>query len=306
LLDSLLQEIKMPPYDRKRRRDDSEERLSENSENAYHTLRELFPTKSWRYLRDKAKNWSGNNVTELIEELLIGDETQGHDSSRDKSLILLDGNETHKLNVYTVDSDSSNNDNMLLDDSVLASESFRGSSNPSTSVKNVHPGASSESGSATVSYMEKNLATLTALFPDVSPIYLQEKAWAIGNNSEKLEAFISESLEKKSNLPSRKEYEQEQEEETALLKVRKMVAADYLTQYEDPHSYFRDTTRVVNESYKAHTSHYLKKHFPSIPFSKIVKVTESHNGHFVPSVKEVEDMSKNNKGKKVIFDSHLK
>ena len=54
----------------------------------YMTLREVFPTKPWRYLRDKAANWSGGNVEQLVEQLLINENISGGEAN--SSVILLD------------------------------------------------------------------------------------------------------------------------------------------------------------------------------------------------------------------------
>ena len=135
-----------------------------------------------------------------------------------------------------------------------------------------------------------NLTMLTDMFPDVSPAYLQDQVGAIGSISAELEALISQILENKSGIPSRKDYDKVQREEIQLLKIRNMVAEDYLCQYEDPHSYFRETN-VVSELYKANTIHCLKSHFPIVTLAMIREVTLKHRNQLVPSFKEVEELA---------------
>jgi len=149
-------------------------------------------------------------------------------------------------------------------------------------------------GTATENYF----TMLIDIFPDISPIYLGEQAHAIGNNSAKLEAFIFHTLENNSGLPTRKDYGKVQSEEMEILKIRNMVAEDYLSQYEDPHTYFRET-RVASESYKAHTLHYLVSHFQSVTLAIIRKVTLKHRNQLVPSFREVEELAMTRKGKKL-------
>ena len=76
---------------------------------------------------------------------------------------------------------------------------------PSNSIEIIDddiPGPSSSNTHAPNTYIERNYSTLSSLFPDVSPVFLQEKAWDIGDDPGKLEQFISQSFENKSSLPS--------------------------------------------------------------------------------------------------------
>jgi len=270
----------MLPQQRKRPlNDDSDDSLSDEAQAAYSALREMFPNKSSRYLRDKVVK--GGRVEELVEQLLISDST-GEDA--DDSVIVLDdavdGDETDGGDDAGCSKD--NNANDVLD-------SAAGQSNVSG------PAASEAHG-----YIERNHSTLCSLFPDVSPIFLQEKALNIGNNQEKLAAFISQSFENKSSLPSRKEYEKLNAKQKEEKKILDMKATDFLFEYPDPHKHFLDTTAAVSDIYKAHALFHITKDFPSVTVSEVQKVLDQYNGHFLPTIKQVETMPSSRKGKKAL------
>lgn len=275
----------MAPQDRKRPRDnDDEEVLGQEAESAYRTLREVFPTKSWRYLRDKAASWAGGNVEQLVEQLLVSETNMGE--ADDSVIVLNDTAESEDV------AGGSNDDTSVVDNSM-----FVGDDDPDPAVR--IPEASGSNSSGGGGYMESNYATLLAVFPDVSPAFLQEQAWNIGNDPGKLEAFISNSLERKSSLPSRKEYEKVQSKKQEEGKIRSMTVPDFLSQYPDPHQHFLDTSTPVSEVYRGHALFYIAKHYPGINLSEVKKVLEKNNGHFVPSIRQVDIMATNKKGKKI-------
>jgi len=288
----------MAPQERKRRREDSENEapLAKDAESVYRTLREVFPTKSWRYLRDKAVNWNGGQVEQLIEQLLMNEGK--NEEACDNSVIVLDDS----VDLAAVAGGSAEDTNNPDDDSnIVADNSICVGENENILT---HEVPADVAKATTSGYMENNYATLLAIFSDVSPIFLQEQAWSIGDNPSKLEAFISNSLERKSSLPSRKEYERDQKKKEAELKVRNMTVKDLLSEYDDPHQHFSDASSAVGDLYKAHALFYITKHFPTFTAHEVEKVMEQYNGHFVPSIKQIEEMSRVKKGKKLPNKSH--
>jgi len=277
----------MAAQKRKRSKDDDpEEALSDEAKAAYRTLREIFPSKSSRYLRDKVEKWPGGRVEELVEQLLMSESSGGANDS----VIVLDD---------TVGDDviaGGSNDNAETADNSIVDEE----------IPDFEAGQSSSSSSAAQNYIERNFSTLSSVFPDVSPVFLQEQAWEIGNDPQKLEAFISNSLEGKSNLPSKKEYEKQQGKQMEERKIRDMKVPDFLSEYADPHQHFLDTTILVSDMYKGHALFYITKHYPSISVSEVQMVLEQNNGHFLPTIKQVEKMPPSKKGKKVAKNCPVK
>jgi len=284
----------MAPRERKRRREDDDDgvALSEEAERAYRTLREVFPTKSWRYLRDRAASWVGGRVEELVEQLLVSESRV--EETGNESVVVLD--DTADLEVQAGPSSDPDPAAEIADNSMYLAEDDQVAVEGSA-------GASTSSGGG---YIENNYATLLAVFPDVSPIYLQEKAWNIGNDPGQLESFISNSLERKSSLPSRKEYEKGLNKRQAENKIRRMTAQEFLSEYQDPHQHFGDTTTPVSELYKSHALFYLAKHYPNMTVSEVKSNLDQHNGHFVPTIKKIEEMKKAKKGKNKIVQKAQK
>ena len=255
---------------------------------AYSALREMFPKKSCVYLRDRVVNWPGGRVEELVEQLLVND-SAGEDA--DDSVIVLDD---------TVD-----------DDEAAGGHATAGYSKDNNANNVLDPGAgqSNVSDPAAVEAqrcIERNHATLCSLFPDVSPIFLQEKASAIGNDSEKLTSFISKSFEHKASLPSRKEYEKLKGKQMEERKILDMKPIDFVSEYPDPHKHFLDITPTMSDVYKAHALFYITKHFPSTTVSEAQKVLDQYNGHFLPTIKHVETMPTSRKGKKMLKNRPVK
>ena len=253
---------------------------------AYRTLREVFPTKSWRYLRDKAVNWSGGSVDALVEQLLMNSENNSEEDN-DSVIVLND------TDGGVEDAEGSNDDGLTADNSLLAEE-----------IVQDHPGQSSStsisSPTAGQGIIENNYSTLCSMFPDVSPVYMLEQARTIGNDPVKLQVIISNSVERKSSLPSRKNFDLQQAKQKEEKKIRGMKVQDFMSEFVDPHQHFLDTTTVVGEKYKAHALFYITKHFPSIPLSEVQKVMEQNNGHFLPTIRQVEKILPSKKGKKVV------
>jgi len=273
---------KRPRYD-----SDDTESLSDKAEAAYQTLVEMFPSKSKKYLKEKAVNWSGERMEALVEQLLV----EGVDN--DKSVIMV---EDSSQELGDEVGGSQNNSFVEEDLTGMADTSIPIDDDNQT----VDLGQSSSSSSKVTNYIENNYSTLCSLFPDVSPIFLQEQAWEIGDDTSKLEAFISNSLERKSSLPSKKEYEKEQLKLSEMKKIRGLTANDFLDQYTDPHQFFLDTTSTVSQLYKEHAVFYITKHFPLVPVSAVQEALAQHNGHFIPTLKQVENFPVGNKkGKKV-------
>ena len=162
------------------------------------------------------------------------------------------------------------------------------------------PSCSSSSGGGPVNYIEKNFATLSSLLPEISPLFLQEKAWNIGNEPGKLEEFISRAFENKSSLPLKKDEKKVENKQIQIEKVKRLNARDFVAEFEDPHAHYRDISRRTSVLYKEHVNFYLKKHF-TVHHAKLKKIVEDNNNLLYPCVKALEALDKGKgkgKGKK--------
>ena len=245
------------------------------------TLIDMFPERSIPYLKEKLSRWHGN-LESLIDQLLSIPPAEEADTTKNESIIVLDDTADSSVN-GNVQAD------LTLDCSTLESPK------PGPSHRQPVSGAASASHLPNT-YIERNYATLSVMFPEVSPVFLQEKAWEIGDNPEALQNFIIHSLEHKSSLPSRKEYDKDAERFTKEREIKTLVAADFLSEHEDPAIFYNDKTRVVTDNYKEHVRHYLVKHFPSVPLSKITQCMNENNSLLVPCMKQLISQSKG-KGK---------
>ena len=231
-------------------------------------LIDMFPERSFKFLKERLSGWKGS-LPDLIDSILNSPE----DSDDDDSGVSM--NETSAdLNV-NASIDSTYLDNTAGSVEVLIPE----------------PGPSTSREDGPVNYIEKNFATLSSLFPEVSPIYLQEKAWTIGNEPEKLEEFISRAFEDKSSLPLKKDEKKVENKQFQVEKVKKLTARDFVAEFEDPHAHYRDTTRRTSVLYKDHVKFYLKKHF-TVHHSKLKKIIEENSNLLYPCLKELETLDK--------------
>ena len=247
------------------------------------TLIDMFPERSFKFLKERLSDWKGS-LPDLIDSILNSPE----DSDDDDSGVSM--NETSAdLNV-NASIDSTYLDNTAGSVELLIPE----------------PGPSSSS-EAPVNYIEKNFATLSSLFPEVSLIYLQENAWKIGNNPGKLEEFISRAFEDKASLPLKKDEKKVENKQLQIEKVKKLTARDFVAEFEDPHAHYRDISRKTSVLYKEHVNFYLKKHF-SVHHSKFKKIVEENKNLFYPCVKALEAVDKGKgkgKGKKTDCATNL-
>ena len=280
------------------------------------TLYDMFPGKSLKYLKIRLANHSGP-LDVLIDKLLTdtnGDSDEDGDSgvvvtennlghhsgvgNDEESIFLVDANEDAVNSGGGVDRSE---ESIFLNANASLDSSFQGADDsvivcqdeavagPSTSI--------GPTGQVPNTYIERNYSTLSQFFPEVSIAFLQQKAWEIGDDPKKLEQFIIVSFENKSSLPSKKEYEKEKGKEDLYSKIRQMTAKDFLNEYENPHTHYQDLSRIPSESYKQHVLYYLTKHYPTLTQPKIKKAMELGKSLFYPSVKELEVIVANSKGK---------
>merc|ERR550519_1150973 len=146
-------------------------------------------------------------------------------------------------------------------------------------------------------YIQDDYQTLVNIFPDIDPEYLREQSWNIEGDPGQLEAFISSSLEKKSNLPSRKDYEKRKSSRDEQQKIKMLTVNDFLEMFEDPHAHFAETSSAVSELYKKHALFRFRKAFPVVHHTDIVKALEDSNYHFFPALKKIQNLPPK-KGKK--------
>lgn len=258
---------------RKRPRVLSEDEVFSNEdEDNLATLIDMFPSSSVKFLKEKLTRNPGT-FESLIDRLLNNpDEDSGDDGD---SGVVMD-------------------DSQFLADNA----SFNNTYDASASIEIIDddPGPSSSHAHAPNTYIERNYSTLASLFPEVSPIFLQEKVWDIGDDPGKLEQFISQSFEIKSSLPSRKDYDKQETVRAEERKIRNLTARDFLAEFEDPNTYYLDKNRKCSELYKQHLSYYLSKHYPQLSKSKLQQILEKNNSLLVPCIKEIEITAKG-KGK---------
>ena len=235
------------------------------------TLVDIFPGRSFKFLKERVSRWEGSQE-DLIDSILNCPEDSGDDDSG------VSMNETSADLCVNASIDST-----YLDDT-------------GGSVELVIPEPSISSASqGPVNYIEKNYATLLSFLPDVSTIFLQEKAWNIGDAPDKLEEFISRALEDKSWLPLKKDEKKVENKQLQIERIKNLTARDFVTDYDDPHAHYRDTSRRSGDLYRAHVNFYLKKHF-KVHHSKMKKIVEDNHNLFYPCVKALEAVDKG-KGK---------
>ena len=63
---------------------------------------------------------------------------------------------------------------------------------------------------------------------------------------------------------------------------------EFLAKFPDPATTFASDEKEMKESYKAHVAAQLKHDFPDFKQSYMNSVTEKHNSHLLPIVREVE------------------
>ena len=241
------------------------------------TLTEMFPTKSLPYLRQKisSRGAAERSLPDLIEELLLDqggedqDQARGLEDSRDQD---------------------------QADVTLEISTSTR----PEEPSEDPRPG-SSKSREPQV-HIQEDVVKLRNLFPDLSPVFLQEKARQIAGDSAALQLFVEETFQRKSSLPSRLEWEREEELKVKVAEVKRLRSSDFLEEFEDPLEHYSSTARPASELYALHSQFYLMEKFAkTVPggATGVQDVLNKNNNLLYPSVKELEKLSKG-KGKGLV------
>jgi len=139
--------------------------------------------------------------------------------------------------------------------------------------------------------VDENYKILAAIFPDVDQDFLETQSWEIGEDPGKLDAFISSSLENKSNLPSKKESEKKKAHQDEKEKIESLKVVDFVEMWEDPHAHFANIATPVSELYKKHALVQLRIKFPLVHHSLIVKALGESNHHYFPALQKIMKMS---------------
>ena len=149
------------------------------------TLTEMFPTKSLPYLRQKisSRGAAERSLPDLIEELLLDQGGEVQDQARG----LEDSRDQDQADVTLEISTSTRPEEPRSED----------------------PGPSCSKSREVL--IQEDVVKLRNLFPDLSPVFLQEKARQIAGDSAALQLFVEETFQRKSSLPSRLEWEREEE-----------------------------------------------------------------------------------------------
>ena len=232
---------------------------------------DMFPRKSVDYLRKKLSE-SDKNLGNLIGQLLMdpdGEEERPVDQPREDP-----------GGVLSEDVEESPAD--LTMDVTAEHEEPR-------------PGSSREL------QVDQNevLAELSDLFPGVSPIFLQEKARQLGDRAA-LQVFVTEALEGRVSLPSRRDWEETEERKKKEAHLRNLRPSDFLSEFEDPHAHYSNTSRAVSPGYKEYTKYWVMQKYARIVPGGVDKVNEvliKNNNLLVPTMKELKQVSQT-KGKK--------
>ena len=255
-------------------------------------LVEMFPNKSVTFLQQKLSG-SGKKLQQLIEELLLsgeGEETLDEEQRR----LLGESLQSTPDNLSTADL------SLDMDTTVETTEPRPGSSRETTEPR-PRPGSSREAPPQ--SSHDELMARLLEVFPQVSPAFLQEKASQLGGDMGAFDIFVSENWERRSSLPSKKDWEEGEERKRKEKLTRKMKAADFLAEEEDPVSHYSSTARPASSEYKEHTRHYVINHFARLVPGGTDTVSEQltiNNNLLVPTVKALEHhINKKGKYKKV-------
>jgi len=257
---------------KKRKREASTTR-EDCEQETFNYLREMFPDLPELYLKEKVKMCKNGNIEKVVESLLTGDIpslTNAKDASYSEGGSALGNNAKYRSPDALDDNDLGGKlaDNSMTDDE-----------------------QASALEEANEDYVQHNLQTLINIFPDVDPEFLREQSLNIGVDPAKLEAFITASLEKKSSFPSRKEYEKRKNNRDQMQKIKMLTVNDFLELWEDPHAHFADSSSTVSQLYKEHAVFRLRKKFPQIHHTEVVKALEEHNHHFFPALKKIQNLS---------------
>ena len=248
------------------------------------SLFEMFPEKSMKYLKSKILT-GGGNLAATIDHILNNPE-EDSEGDGDSGVSM---NESELMKNASLSSTILEMNDSRLDNPAI----ILGDEDPTAA----GPGPSSAKSTSN-NYIETNYATLLSVFPEVSPIFLQENAWNIGNDPNKLQEFITMNLERKSSLPSRKDYEKNENKALTEKKIKMLIPQDFLDEFDDPISHYMDLLRKVSEKYKEEAIYYLKKHFPAVHHSTMKKIMDENHTLLYPCLKALESKVKDIKGKK--------
>jgi len=251
---------------------------------AFNNLREMFPHLPVRYLQDRARECSSDGDFQKVVESILTSDSRNTIQDLDDSVM-------DEAGAASLERSFSNDTTTALDETNL------GNVMADTSLPDEEETETPSSQPSHGDYIQRNYQTLLSIFPDVDPEFLQSQSWDVGDDQAKLEAFITKSLEGKTNLPSRKDYAKRKAVRDENHKIKTLKVSDFLEMYEDPHAHFADTSSAVNDLYKKHALYQLRKKYSAVHHSIIEKALEDSNNHFVPASKKIEKMSPK-KGKK--------
>ena len=76
-----------------------------------------------------------------------------------------------------------------------------------------------------------------------------------------------------------------------------LTAQDFIKEFGDPESYYKDVNRVTTERYKRNVRKYIREHFPHLQTHKFQSMWDTNNGLLVPMFQNVKNLPNKGKGK---------
>ncbi|XP_045592246.1 uncharacterized protein [Procambarus clarkii] len=166
------------------------------------------------------------------------------------------------------------------------------------------PGTSTEPQSGNEAEDQANLAadledtimaqvtTLSEMFADADPDYLQERCVGINGDQAQFQLLIEELLKNK-EYPKREEYNKRQKR----LEIRKkfiegMSVEEFLEYFQDPEKVFCDTEKTMNPTYMDNARAQLKRDLPYHLIRDIDNELRKHNYHYLPSLRALQENKK--------------
>ena len=81
------------------------------------------------------------------------------------------------------------------------------------------------------------------------------------------------------------------------MKMMNLTAQDFIKEFGDPESYYKDVNRVTTERYKRNVRKYIREHFPHLQTHKFQSMWDTNNGLLVPMFQNVKNLPNKGKGK---------
>ncbi|KAK4328200.1 hypothetical protein Pmani_001322 [Petrolisthes manimaculis] len=231
--------------------------------------------------------FTDEDIERLVDRLLLEQEKGGSDVAQG---LVERGNPVSAVQVVLPGSSAFNIVDKKNKETPFAGVSLGASED--TATPGTSGGAEAEDPADLEDRIAAQMATLSEMFTDADPDYLQQRCADNNGDQVNFQALVDELIKNK-NYPKIEEYNKRKKRLEIKKKfIEGMSVEEFLDYFEDPEKVFTDTSTVMSKTYIENSRAQVKRDLPYHFIKDIENVLRKHNHHYLPTLRALQNISK--------------